>query len=111
MGYSGLLDIGDKNFPVPLSDYDYYEETNALRLNVDESPLETAPGFDNTWSDLTDPSYDVAINNFWRELDPFFSEAIVNPGVRAVSGSTVRASNLLGRTVFLARAIYYCSAQ
>lgn len=100
MSYGGFLDIGDQTFPLPLRALRYDAEDESLILNVDESNLENAPSTDDSWLDLSQPGYDVAVRNFWRNIDPELTQRQANRrGVRSTRGSLIKASRFIGKNV------------
>ncbi len=96
----GFLGLGEETYPVPLSAFRYLSDTDEVIVNIDEAQLVGAPGFDSDWPDVTDARYDVEVEQFWRNLGTNVVPARTVAGVRSVSGTVVKASNLLNSSLF-----------
>jgi hypothetical protein len=72
--YGGFLDIGDTELPVPLNAFRWGIE-EGLILNFDETRLEAFPDLGAEWPNLTDPTWEDNVVEFWRNvgIDPGFS--------------------------------------
>ncbi len=71
VSYGGWLGLGDKLFAVPLSafkcSYNAENDEHLLVLNVPESKLKNAPGFDqDSWPTHSDESQ-------WRAIDSYYT--------------------------------------
>ncbi len=96
----GFLGLGEETYPVPLSAFRYLPDTDEVMVNIDEAQLVDAPGFDSDWPDVTDARYDVEVEQFWRNLGTNVVPDRTVAGVRSVSGTVVKASNLLNSSLF-----------
>ncbi len=63
--YGGFLDIGDKEIVIPLSAFTLSAD-NRLVLNFDEQVLQDFPGLGDNWPNISDPTWDNQVNDFWR---------------------------------------------
>ncbi len=62
LSFGGFLGLGDKLFAVPFEAFTVNEATEKFVLNVDQSVLKNAPGFDkDNWPKSSD-------NKFWNGL-------------------------------------------
>lgn len=96
----GFLGLGEETYPVPLSALRYLADTDELAINIDEAQLTDTPGFTGDWPDVTNPRYDVEVEQFWRNLGSDVVPNRMASGVRSVSGTVARASNLLNSDIF-----------
>ncbi len=88
--YGGFLDIGDTELLVPMSAFSW-GAGGELILNADEAMLASYPQVDDTWPDLTDPTWDDQLNEYW-------GTAGYDPGVNfdETTNTVVPVSDLVG---------------
>ena len=66
LSFGGVLGIGDKLFAVPFESLAVDTESETLVLDVDESQLANAPGFDdNDWPDFANPAFRESIDGYY----------------------------------------------
>lgn len=46
LSFGGFLGIGDKHFAIPMEALRFSEKDNIVKLDIDKSKLENAPGYD-----------------------------------------------------------------
>jgi hypothetical protein len=91
--YGGVLDLGDKDIVVPLNAFKT-DENGGLVLNIDENSLNNYPDVGNDWPDLSDPTWDDAVNKFWSDTG-----IDVGQGITEQNDSVAWASDLVGKNV------------
>ncbi|MEZ4715014.1 MAG: PRC-barrel domain-containing protein [Caldilineaceae bacterium] len=86
--YGGILDLGDREIPIPLSAFSW-AGNNTLSLNVTEEQLDQLPELGNDWPNVADASWNDDVAGFWNNLG-------VAPGYGATDSQTVMyISNLI----------------
>jgi sporulation protein YlmC with PRC-barrel domain len=67
MSYGGVLTMGEKLFAVPWSALKLDTANKMMRLDMDKSRVETAPGFDpNDWPDMADQTWANEIHAYYN---------------------------------------------
>ncbi len=65
--YGGILELGDKQVPMPLSAFTWEGEgIRPLILNFDEQTLESFPDIVDAWPDYQVPNWDQEVVDFWN---------------------------------------------
>ena len=86
--YGGILDLGDREIPIPLSAFSW-AGNNTLSLNVTEEQLDQLPELGDDWPNVADASWNDDVAGFWNNLG-------VAPGYGATDSQTVMyISNLI----------------
>lgn len=68
VSYGGFLGMGDKLFAIPFASCSVDEKNKALRIDVSEEVLKTAPGFDKDhWPDFSNPKFNESIESHYRQ--------------------------------------------
>ncbi|MEZ4730079.1 MAG: PRC-barrel domain-containing protein [Caldilineaceae bacterium] len=96
----GFLGLGEETYPFPLSAFRYMPNEDALALNVAESQLTDAAGFDDDWPDLNNADYTTDLEQFWGGLGEEIIPTNIVTGVGSLTGTVARASNLIGSSIF-----------
>lgn len=68
VSYGGFMGMGDKLFAIPFASCSVDEKNKALRVNVSEDVLKSAPGFDkDQWPDFNNPKFNESIETHYRQ--------------------------------------------
>jgi sporulation protein YlmC with PRC-barrel domain len=88
--HGGFLDIGDEDFPVPMTALTWNAAEAELMLPITEELLESFPAIENDWETTLEPGW-REVSEFWRnsQFDTSFLE-------QANLNSVMRASDLVG---------------
>src|SRR5438046_1104153 len=61
LSFGGFLGVGNKFFAIPWHALTVDETNKCLRMNIEQSRLERAPGFDkDNWPDMSDQAWGLA---------------------------------------------------
>jgi len=72
VSYGGIMGLGDKLFAVPWSAFELCKEEKCLLLDVEQSQLENAPGFDKSdWPDMAEPTWQEEVHSFYGTKTKF----------------------------------------
>lgn len=94
LSFGGFLDIGDKLFAFPLSEFSRSAQGGELVLDVDRQRLQSMPGFDRGgWLDWNDRA---TLSRVDRNFTP---QSRASQGSKASSRDLVSARRLMGRDV------------
>jgi sporulation protein YlmC with PRC-barrel domain len=67
LSFGGFLGIGDKLFAIPWSALTLDAERHCFVLDVDDTELQHAPGFDkNHWPSMADPHWAAELHSFYN---------------------------------------------
>lgn len=71
LSFGGFLELGEKQFIIPMNALAFDLQNEVVQLNVDQETLQNAPGFtDETWPDTAKPGWDDDFFNFWDRMNP-----------------------------------------
>jgi hypothetical protein len=66
LSFGGFLGLGDKDFAIPFNAFSFDAANNRAVLNIDQSILKNAPGFDkDNWPNLSDPTFGQNISKYY----------------------------------------------
>lgn len=89
LSFGGFLGMGDKLFAYPLTAFRIATDKDELMLNVDQSRLKTAEGFEKSrWPNWNDPEYRSKIARWFNPKEP-----------TSTTGRYKRASEIVGSDV------------
>jgi sporulation protein YlmC with PRC-barrel domain len=89
--HGGFLDIGDSDFPVPLTAMQWGAESDEMIVSISPEMLETFPDIDSEWPGDFAEGWHTDLDTFWSGAG-FDVSAIQN----TQPGPVVRASELIG---------------
>jgi sporulation protein YlmC with PRC-barrel domain len=89
--HGGFLDIGDSDFPVPLSAMQWGAEADEMIVSISPEMLETFPEIDNDWPGDFGEGWHSDLDTFWSGVGFDVSTIQDTP-----PGPIVRASELIG---------------
>jgi sporulation protein YlmC with PRC-barrel domain len=89
--HGGFLDIGDSDFPVPLTAMQWGAEEDEMIVAISPDMLETFPDIDDNWPGEFGEGWHTDLNAFWSNAG-FDVSGIQN----TQPGTIVRASELIG---------------
>ena len=76
LSFGGILGLGDKLFAIPFEKFEVDEDHKQFVLDVEQSSLEDAPGFDkNNWPDFGDMKWNEEIFTFYNST-PYWEETL-----------------------------------